>query len=119
MLDHFYISVFRYYKANLGKRSLKIAMLYINFLEISILLALAAFFKAFTAQMRLINMSETKFWTIVILAAFFVIFKNWMRYNGKRRHVLNAKQNGKKNSIYLLWLLPFGCILIAVILFQV
>jgi hypothetical protein len=119
MLDTFYISVFNYYKKTLGKRSLNIALLYINFLELSIILALATFFMAFASQMKILVMSSTKFWVLFTIIALFIIFKNWMRYNGKKRNILNAKLKGKANSIYLLWLLPIGCIGIAFILLQV
>ncbi|WP_111683355.1 hypothetical protein [Winogradskyella tangerina] len=119
MLDRYYISVFNYYKKRLGKRSLNIALFYINLLELSITLALAAFFMAFANQMKFLTVSTSKFWTIYILIALVVIFKNWMRYNGKRRHVLNAKLKGKVNSIYLLWCLPIGSLIIALALLQV
>jgi len=119
MLDHFYISVFNYYKKAYGRRSLKIALLYINLLELAVLLALMAFFMAFASQMRLITLSTGKFWTIYSLISVVVVFKNWMRYNGKRRNVLNAKLKAKTTSIFLLWMLPFGCILLAIALLQV
>tara|TARA_R110002111_G_scaffold252638_2_gene317594 strand:- start:5909 stop:6172 length:264 start_codon:yes stop_codon:yes gene_type:complete len=85
----------------------------------SIILALASFFIAFAGQMKMLVMSSTKFWVLFTLIAIFVIFKNWMRYNGKKRNVLNAKLKPKHTSIYLLWLLPFGCLAIAFILLQV
>ncbi len=119
MLDQFYISIFNYYKKTFGKKSLGIALLYINFLELSIILALGAFFLAFANQMKLLIMSSTKFWVLFALVAIFVVFKNWMRYNGKKRIVLNAKIKGRPTSIYLLWILPFGCFLLAFILLQV
>jgi len=119
MLDHFYINVFNHYKKTLGKRSLKIALLYINFLELSIILVLIAFFMAFATQMKLQVMSATKFWVLFSLVSLFVIFKNWMRYNGKKRIILNAKSKRNDTSIYILWLLPIGCFAIAFILLQV
>ena len=119
MLDTFYISIFNYYKKNLGKKSLSIALLYINFLELAIVLALGAFFMAFANQMKMLVMSSTKFWVLFIIVAIFIIFKNWMRYNGKKRTILNAKLKGAKTSIYLLWILPLGCLIIGLILLQV
>ncbi|WP_296312936.1 hypothetical protein [Winogradskyella sp. UBA3174] len=119
MLDNFYISVFNYYKKALGKRSLTVALVYINFLEVSILLALASFFLAFASQMKMTTMSLTKFFVLFSLITVFVIFKNWMRYNGRKRNILNAKIKSKSMAIYLLWLLPIGCLLIGVILLQV
>jgi H+/Cl- antiporter ClcA len=118
MLDSFYISVFNYYKKSVGKRSLTISLVYINFLELSIFLALASFFMAFAVQMKMIVMSSLKFWVLFGLIAVFVIFKNWMRYNGKKRNVLNAKSKSKTHSIFLLWLMPIGFLLIALVLLQ-
>lgn len=118
MLDGLYITIFNHYKKTLGKRSLGIALLYINFLELSIILALAAFFLAFARQMKMSVMSSSKFWVLYSLIVIFVVFKNWVRYNGKKRNILNAKQKRKQNSIYALWLLPIGCIAIALILIQ-
>ena len=118
MLDTFYISIFNHYKKTLGKRSIIIALLYVNLLELSITLALAAFFMAFASQMKMLVMSSTKFWVLLTLVALFIVFKNWMRYNGKKRNILNAKSKGKQTSIYLLWLLPLGCFAIAFILLQ-
>ncbi|WP_296385888.1 hypothetical protein [Winogradskyella sp.] len=119
MLDTYYISIFNHYKKSLGKKSLKLALLYINFLELSIVLVLGAFFMAFANQMKMLVMSTTKFWVLYLLVALFIIFKNWMRYNGKKRNILNAKLKGKTTSIYLLWVLPFGCLMIGYILLQV
>ncbi len=118
MLDTFYISIFNYYKKAFGKKSLRLALLYINFLELSIILALGAFFMAFANQMKMIVMSSAKFWVLFTLVALFVLFKNWMRYNGKKRIVLNAKSKHNQTSIYLLWLLPIGCLAISLILLQ-
>ena len=119
MLDNYYITVFNHYKRTLGRRSFTLAMFYINLLELSILLVLGAFFMAFANQMKLVVMSSSKFWLVFVLISCFAVFKNWMRYNGKKRNVLNAKLKAKPTSIYLLWLLPFGCLTLAFVLFQV
>ena len=119
MLDNYYISLLNHYKKRLGKKSLKLAFLYINFLELALILALGAFALAFATQMKMLVMSSTKFWVLFSLVGLFIIFKNWMRYNGKKRNILNAKLKSQRRSIYLLWLLPFGCLAIALILLQV
>ncbi|WP_426432071.1 hypothetical protein ACPX19_05885 [Winogradskyella sp. HB-48] len=118
MLDNFYISVFNYYKKRFGKRTNKVALVYINLLEISIYLALATFFWAFSNQMNIVTMAMSKFWIILSLVSIFIIFKNWMRYNGKKRNIIKAKLKAKY-SIYLLWLLPLGCLILVFILLQV
>lgn len=119
MLDSFYITIFNHYKKALGKRSIKVALLYINLLGLSVALALAAFFLAFAKQMKMQIMSDTKFWVLMALLSLFIIFMNWMRYNGKKRTILNAKSKRSSLSIYLLWIIPIGCFAISIILLQV
>ncbi len=119
MLDNYYISILRHYKERLGRRSLSLALFYINLLELSLLLLLGTFFMAFARQMKLITMSSFKFWTLFLLVSIFVLFKNWMRFNGKKRNVLNAKFKSKPMSIYLIWTLPFACLIVAFVLYQV
>lgn len=119
MLDTFYISLLQHYKKRLGKKSLTLALFYINLLELSIILAIAAFALAFASQMKMVVMSLTKFWILYGLVILFITFKNWMRYNGKKRIILNAKVKPKYISIYLLWLLPIGCFAIAFIMLQI
>lgn len=118
MLDSYYISVFNYYKKRFKRQSHKIALLYINLLEVSLCLALGSFFLAFANQMKIVTMSLSKFWLIFGLISTFIVFKNWMRYNGKKRNILNAKAK-TKHSIYLIWLLPFACTGLAFIFFKV
>jgi len=119
MQDRYYITVFNHYKKAFGRRSLTIALFYINFLELSFTFVLAAFFMAFAKQMKIQVMSSTKFWVLLSLIALFIMAKNWMRYNGKKRTILNAKLKYKQTSILLLWLLPLGCCALALILLQV
>ncbi|MAB48544.1 MAG: hypothetical protein CMC05_07925 [Flavobacteriaceae bacterium] len=119
MLDNYYIALLNYYKKRLGKRSLTIALFYINVLELSILMSLGTFFMAFATQMKINSISSNKFWILFSLASLFIMFKNWMRYNGKKRNILNAKSRSKTPSIYLLWLLPIGCIVLAFVFLQV
>ncbi len=118
MLDQFYITIFNHYKKKFGKKSLSIALFYINFLELALLLVIGLFFMAFATQMKLTVMSLHKFWILFSIVSLFIIFKNWMRFNGKRRNVLNAKLKAKKTSILLIWLLPIGCLTLAFVLFQ-
>ncbi len=118
MLDTFYITLLNYYKKRWGKTSLKIALFYINFLELAFILAFGAFALAFARQMKMMVLSSTKFWVVFGLVALFIIFKNWMRYNGKKRNILNAKLKSQRRSIYLLWLLPLASLALALILLQ-
>ncbi|WP_218843374.1 hypothetical protein [Winogradskyella wichelsiae] len=117
--DTNYIFIFNYYKKAFGKKSIDIALFYVCLLELSFLLAIGAFLKAFASQMKIAMMSSTKFWVLFAIITLFIISKNWMRYNGKKRTILNAKAKRNTNSIYLLWLMPLGGFLIASILLQV
>ncbi|MBL85602.1 hypothetical protein [Winogradskyella sp.] len=119
MLDNFYISVFNSYKARLGKRANRVALFYINLLEISIYLAFGAFSLAFANQMNIATITMFKFWVIIGLVTLFIMFKNWMRYNGKKRNVLKAKSRTKTPSVILLWLLPLGGIILSIVFLQV
>ncbi|WP_179348570.1 hypothetical protein [Winogradskyella pacifica] len=119
LFDNYYILIFNHYKKKLGKRSLNIALFYITFLELSVIFALSTFLMAFASQMKMAIMSSTKFWVLFSIVALFIISKNWMRYNGKKRMILNAKSKRSDTSIYLLWLFPLGCFAIALILLQV
>ncbi len=118
MLDQFYISIFNYYKKSQGKRSLNIALVYINSLEIALLLALCAFLRAFASQMKLALLSDLKFWILFTLITIFVVFKNWLRYTGKKRVLLNAKTKAPTTAISILWLLPLAALIIGLILLQ-
>ncbi len=118
MLDRFYISIFNRLKTSMGKKAIPLALYYISFLELALLFALIAFFMVFAKQMKLGIMSQGKTIGLFIALALFVLFKNWMRYNGKRRHVLNAKVSSTRFSLWKLILLPVLCIALAVILLQ-
>ena len=119
MLDNFYIYLFNHYKKKLGKRVSSIALFFINTLEISIYFALGSFFLAFINQINNTTIEISKFYILLGLISTFIIFKNWLRYNGKKRTILNAKHRSRTPSIYLLWLLPIGLIILAFVFLQV
>jgi len=121
VFDQFVISVFNYYKAKFKRKANAIAIFYISLLQSSILLLLGVFFAAFFKQMHVETMSSSKAWTIFVLISVFIYFKNWMGYSGKKRNILNAKNTKRKSqqhSIWVLWLLPIGCIALAVLLHE-
>ena len=121
VFDQFALSVFNHYKPKLKQKASSVTIFYISFLQISLLLLLGIFFGAFFKQMKLDTMSSEKAWTLFIIASIFIYFKNWMGFSGKKRNVLNAKRS-KKNvqeyNIWLLWLLPFACIALSIVLLQ-
>lgn len=97
---------------------MKLALYYVSFLELSFYALIATFFAAFTSQMRLGIMSTSKAIILSVLVILFVCFKNWMRYNGKRKNILNAKSKRRKLKLWQLIALPLVCLLLALIFFQ-
>lgn len=121
VFDQFALKVFNHYKSKLKQKASRLAVFYLSFLQISLLLLLGVFFSTFFRQMKVDTMSSEKAWTLFIIISIFIYFKNWMSFSGKKRNVLNAKrlkQNEKALNIWLLWLLPFAFIGLALILLQ-
>lgn len=118
MFDSFYISFINYLKPKFGKKSIKWALHYISISEISFYSLLACFFAAFSSQLNIINISTEKVILISVLSVIFIYAKNWMRYNGKRRLILNAKSKKRNVEVWKLIALPIACIILAAILFQ-
>lgn len=121
LFDHFVFNIFQYYKLKYKSKANSISIIYITFLQGSLLLLLGVFFSIFFSQMNVDTMSSKKAWTLFGLTIIALYFKNWMSYSGRKRRVLNAKSTKKKAQIYniwTLWLLPFGCITLAILLLQ-
>lgn len=122
VFDQFYFNVFNHYKARYKRRANTLAVFYISFLQLSIILVLGVFFAAFFNQMNVDTISSQKAWTLFIITSFILYFKNWIQYSGRKRSVMNAKLNRNKSrqyNIWLLWLLPICCITLSIILLQV
>lgn len=121
LFDHFVFNIFQHYKPKYKAKANTISILYITFLQLSLLLLFGVFFSIFFNQMNVDTMSSIKAWTLFGIAIVALYFMNWMNYSGRKRRVLNAKSTKKKAknfSILTLWLLPFGCISLAIILLQ-
>lgn len=121
VFDQFFFSVFNHYKVKFKQKANTIAIGYTSILQISLLFLLGAFFTVFSLQMNLSTMSKEKTWSLFILIAIGVHFKNWLKYNGKGRKVLNAKMNKKKSpshNIRLLFVLPVASIALGLIILQ-
>jgi len=119
--DKLFIHFFQYYKTKKNKKANSIATFYVTILQCSLLLLLGIFFAKFFRRMHMETMSETKEWSLFVMACIFIYFKNWMQYGGKKRNVLNAKmlKNKKLNyNIWLLWLLPFSILGLSLVIFQ-
>jgi hypothetical protein len=121
LFDHFVFNIFQYYKPKYKAKANTISILYITFLQLSLLLLFGVFFSIFFNQMNVDTMSSNKAWTLFGIAIVALYFMNWMNYSGRKRRILNAKSTKRKAksfSILTLWLLPFGCISLAIILLQ-
>jgi cytoskeletal protein RodZ len=121
IFDSLFFNVFKYYKDAKSKKANQLATLYISILQCSVLLVLGVFFAGFFNQMNMDTMSQEKGWFLFVLASVFIFFKNWMQYAGRKRKVLNAKMLKKKSAsypIFMLWLLPMACIILAFIIWQ-
>lgn len=121
VFDQFLFSIFNHYKVKYKQKANIIAIWYTSLLQISILFLLGAFFTVFSVQMNMTTMSKEKAWTLFILIAIGIHFKNWIKYNGKGRKVLNAKFNKKKSpnhNIALLFVLPIASIALGLIILQ-
>jgi len=121
IFDALFYHVFQYYKNKKGKKANSIAVMYITFLQSSLLLVLGVFFAGFFRSMQVATMSATKAWVLFALVLVFIHFKNWMQYGGRKRKVLNAKmlKNKKLNyNIGVLWLLPIALLALAFVLLK-
>ncbi|MFL1010806.1 hypothetical protein [Flavisericum labens] len=119
--DALFFNVFQHYKTKKIKSASGIAVFYISFLQCSLLLVLGVFFTGFFRSMHVAVMSAGKAWTLFGLVVVSIYFKNWMKYGGRKRKVLNANmlKNKKLNySIGLLWFLPMAILGLAFVLLQ-
>lgn len=119
--DQFFFSVFTTFKPRFKKKANSIALFYISFLQIAVLFVLGVFFATFLSQMNTSLMTSDNAWLLFVVSAIFIHFKNWLKYNGKTRKVLNAKFNRSKASTHhigLLLVLPFACIILGLILLR-
>ena len=107
--DTLFFHFFQHYKTKKSKKASSIATFYVTVLQCSLLLLLGVFFAKFFKQMHVDTMSAGKAWTLFVLTAIFIYFKNWMQYGGTKLKVRNAKRLKNKKltyNIYALWVLP-------------
>jgi len=119
--DQFFFNIFNYYKGAYKKYASRIALIYIDLLQVSFLLVLGIFFSVFFRQMNMHVMSSKKAWILFVIAAIIICFKNWIQYSGKKRKVMNAKISSRKSkhyAIWILWILPIICLALSFILLQ-
>lgn len=121
LFDTLFYNIFSQYKTKYKQKANSIAVTYVTLLQVALLLLLGIFFAGFFKQMNMVTMSSTKAWTLFVLMAVFIYFKNWMQYTGKKRMMINAKMNKKKtqhHNLWLLWFLPVAALGLAYVIFQ-
>lgn len=118
--DSLYLSVFQHIKQRKPKRAARWARLYVSLVQIALCLVLGVFFIKFAQQMKLNVLDDTSLWIVSIGIVGFILFKNWMGYNGKKRAVLVSKsiKRSKAHSILVLILIPLTVFTLAFILFK-
>ncbi|MBB3124331.1 hypothetical protein FHS04_001849 [Mesoflavibacter sabulilitoris] len=118
--DQFFFAIFSAFKPKFKQKANSIALFYISILQIALLFVIGAFLVTFLSKMHVKTMSTSSMWTLFIIFSIIIHLKNWMKYNGKSRKVLNAKFNKSKNSYNtsILLLLPIGCIILGLILLK-
>lgn len=118
--DQFFFAIFSAFKPKLKQKANSVALFYISMLQIALLFVTGAFLVTFLSKMHVKTMSTSKMWTLFIIFSIIIHLKNWMKYNGKSRKVLNAKFNKSKNNYNtsILLLLPISCIILGLILLK-
>ena len=118
--DQFFFAIFSAFKPKFKQKANSIALFYISILQIALLFVIGAFFVTFLNKMHVKTMSISNMWTLFIIFSIVLHLKNWMKYNGKSRKVLNAKFNKSKNSysISILLLLPVICTVLGIIILK-
>ena len=118
--DRLYLSVFHKLKQYKPKRAALWAHLYVSLFQIGLCLVLGVFFTKFAKQMKLNVLDDTSLWIVSIGVVGFILFKNWMSYNGKKRAVLLSKsiKRSKTHALMVLILIPLALFALAFILFK-
>jgi hypothetical protein len=120
--DSLFFNVFQYYKSTYKTKANDIALLYILMLQASILLLLGTFLMLFFNGMNVDILSGSKAWILYVIIVIALLFRNWIYYTGKKRKVLNTKLNkstaSKSSNIWILWMIPLACFILAILLMQ-
>ncbi|AUC83141.1 hypothetical protein [Lacinutrix sp. Bg11-31] len=121
VFDQIFYFLFSRYKQSYKQKANTIALFYISALQIALAFLLGCFFAAFLSKLHVDSMSSDKAWTLFVMLAIAIHFKNWISYNGNTRKVMNAKLNKKKSRKFhmsMLIALPFICLGMGLILLQ-
>ena len=78
VFDELFYTIFIFYKNRYKQKANSIAIVYVSFLQGTLLLLLGVFFAGFFRQMNMVTMSATKAWVLFVLVLVFIYFKNWI-----------------------------------------
>ncbi len=107
LFDQFYISVYQKVKKYKPKLAAKAARFYVSLLQIGLFLLLGVFFIKFCEQMKSTFLTTPNAWLLFVGISLFILFKNWMGYNGKKRSILLSKASKRASQHSLLTLVVF------------
>lgn len=121
IFDQLFYNSFDHYKKGIYKKSANtIAVYYITLTQALLLLVLGIFLAQFLNKMHVVTMTSTKAWVLFVIVTIVLYFRNWIRYGGKKRKVLNAIPTKKMDySIWTLWLIPAVTFFLAMLLLRV
>ena len=112
--DQLYISVYLRAKASFPKKAKQFARRYVSILQIGILLLFGVFVFKFSKQMKLHVMDSTSFYMLFVGTSGFILFKNWMNYNGKKHNILWSNSSKRSPRPYsLIHLISFPVLIFA------
>ena len=120
--DQLHQNIYKHYRNKKSAYANRIAVWYVTLVQSSLLLLLGIFFAEFFQNMRLETLSSNKAWSLYGLLVIGLYFKNWMQYSGRKRTILKAKSfraSKEDYHILVLWMLPLGCFLLAILLLRV
>ncbi|WP_375237812.1 hypothetical protein [Aurantibacter sp.] len=121
IFNQLYLFVFNKYKPKYKLKANSIALIYISILQISLVFLAGTFVAAFSNQMNLDLMSQSKAITFFVIIAIVIHFSNWMSYSGQSRKVMNAKYNKSKKieqNVILVFCLPILAFLLGSLFLQ-
>ena len=107
LFDQFYISAYQKIKKHKPKLAAKAARFYVSLLQIGLFLLLGVFFMKFCKQMKMNFLTTSDAWLLLVGITIFILFKNWMGYNGKKRSILLSKASKRASQHSLLTLVVF------------
>ena len=108
LFDQFYISVYQIVKKHKPKLAAKVARFYVSLIQIGLFLLLGVFFMKFCEQMKLTFLTPPNAWLLFVGISLFIVFKNWMGYNGKKCSILfSTSKRASQHSFFALLIFQF------------